>query len=138
MARPYLSGSSASIKDIVSATSLSFADSGKSIMLNHATGIAVTLPDPTKCKGFEVKVIVKIAPTSGNHTVATTVGAIKGSISAGAADDVADTSSGSNARINFVASNAVVGDYVKLLSDGANYYIVGGLGKVAAGITIDG
>ena len=36
MARPYLGGSTAGVKDIVSATSLSIADSGKSIMLKKS------------------------------------------------------------------------------------------------------
>ena len=59
-----------------------------------------------------------------------------GSVSAGAADDVADTSDGSDTTISFVGGSSVAGDWIKIVSDGTNYYIVGGLGKVAAGITI--
>ena len=39
-------------------------------------------------------------------------------------------------QVNFADGSAVVGDWIKLVCDGSAWYIVGGLGKVAAGITI--
>jgi len=134
MARTYLGGSSAGIKELTAASSLANADSGKVFLLNSATEFATTLPAPKK--GWEGTFIVKAAPSGANYTVVAPSGAILGSISAGAADDAADTSDGSDTTISFVDGEAVVGDYVKLVCDGTNYYIIGGLAKVAAGITI--
>ena len=134
MARTYLGGSSAGIKELTAASSLANADSGKVFLLNSATEFATTLPAPKK--GWEGTFIVKAAPSGANYTVVAPSGAILGSISAGAADDAADTSDGSDTTISFVDGEAVAGDYVKLVCDGTNYYIIGGLAKVAAGITI--
>lgn len=135
MARPYLGGSSAGIKELTVASTLSSADSGKVFMLNSATEFATTLPAPSNT-GWEATFIVKAAPSGANYTIVAPSGAILGSVSAGAADDVADTSDGSDTTISFIGGSSVAGDYVKLVSDGTNFYIVGGLGKVAAGITI--
>jgi len=104
-------------------------------MLNSSSEFATTLPAPSNI-GWEATFIVKGAPSGASYTVVTPSGAILGSVSAGAADDVADSSDGSDTIITFVDGSAVAGDYVKLVADGTNYYIVGGLGKVAAGITI--
>lgn len=134
MARTYLGGSSAGIKELTEASSLANADSGKIFFLNSATEFATTLPAPKK--GWEGTFIVKAAPSGASYTIVTPSGAILGSISAGAADDVADTSDGSDTTITFADGDAVVGDYVKLVCDGTNYYIIGGLAKVADGITI--
>ena len=135
MARPYLGGSSAGIKELTEASTLSSVDSGKVFMLNSATEFATTLPAPSNT-GWEATFIVKAAPSGANYTIVAPSGAILGSVSAGAADDVADTSDGSDTTISFIGGSSVAGDYVKLVSDGTNFYIVGGLGKVAAGITI--
>ena len=135
MARPYLGGSNAGIKELTATSTLSLADSGKVFMLNDATEFATTLPAPSN-KGWEGTFVVKAAPLGANYTIVTPSGAILGSVSAGAADDVADTSDGSDTTISFVGGSSVAGDYIKIVSDGTNYYIVGGLGKVAAGITI--
>ena len=135
MARPYLGGSSAGIKELTEASTLSSADSGKVFMLNSANEFATTLPAPSNT-GWEATFIVKAAPSGANYTIVAPSGAILGSVSAGAADDVADTSDGTDTTISFIGGSSVAGDYVKLVSDGTNFYIVGGLGKVAAGITI--
>jgi len=135
MARPYLGGTNAGIKELTATNTLHKADSGKMFMLNSATEFVTTLPAPSN-KGWEGTFVVKAAPAGADYRLSCPSGAIKGSISAGAADDVADTSDGSDTTILFKADNAVVGDYIKLVSDGTDYYIVGGLAKVAAGITI--
>jgi hypothetical protein len=135
MARPYLGGSSAGVKELTEASTLTVADSGKVFMLNATSEFATTLPAPSNI-GWEGTFIVKAAPSGASYTVVAPSGAVLGSVSAGAADDVADTSDGSDTTITFVDGSAVAGDYVKLVSDGTNYYIIAGLGKVAAGITI--
>jgi hypothetical protein len=135
MARPYIGGTSGGVKELTAASTLSIADSGKVFMLTSASEFATTLPAPSNT-GWEGTFIVKAAPSGASYTIVAPSGAILGSVSAGAADDVADTSDGSDTIITFVDGQAVEGDYIKLVSDGTNYYIVGGLGKVAAGITI--
>jgi hypothetical protein len=134
MARPYLGGTNAGVKELTATNTLHKADSGKMFMLNSATEFVTTLPAVSN-KGWEGTFVVKAAPSGADYRL-NCPGAIKGSISAGAADDVADTSDGSDTTISFKDGNAVVGDYIKLVSDGTNYYIVGGLAKLAAGITI--
>tara|TARA_R110000824_G_scaffold114532_7_gene265127 strand:- start:1212 stop:1622 length:411 start_codon:yes stop_codon:yes gene_type:complete len=135
MARPYLGGTNAGIKELTATNTLHKADSGKMFMLNSAAEFVTTLPAPSN-KGWEGTFVVKAAPSGADYRLSCPSGAIKGSISAGAADDVADTSDGSDTTITFKDGSAVVGDYIKLVSDGTDYYIVGGLAKVAAGITI--
>ena len=135
MARPYLGGSNAGIKELTAVSTLQIADSGKVFMLNSATEFATTLPAPSN-KGWEGTFMVKAAPSGANYTIVTPSGAILGSVPAGAAAGGADTSDGSDTIITFVDGSSVVGDYIKIVSDGTNYYIIGGLGKVAAGITI--
>ena len=87
MARTYLGGSSAGIKELTAASSLANADSGKIFFLNSATEFATTLPAPKK--GWEGTFIVKAAPDGADYTIVAPSGAILGSISAGAADDAA-------------------------------------------------
>ncbi len=58
MARPYLGGSTGGIKEISSATTLSLADSGKTILLSvGASAYTVTLPAVTN-KGWEATFIL--------------------------------------------------------------------------------
>ena len=135
MARPYLGGSSGGVKTLAASETLSMADSGKVFMLTATEEFATTLPAPSNT-GWEGTFVVKGAPSGASYTVVTPSAAILGNVSAGAADDVGDTSDGSDTTITFVDGSAVKGDYVKLVSDGSNYFILGGLGKVAAGITI--
>jgi len=126
-------------EDLTAASTLGSGDSGKVFFLNSATGFTTTLPDCSGNAGFHVTFVVKAAPSGANYVVSSASSSdyILGSVSAGAADDVADTSDGSDTNINFIDGQAVAGDYVKLVCDGSAWYIVGGLGKVAAGITIN-
>ena len=58
MARPYLGGSTGGIKEISSATTLSLADSGKTILLSEGSApYTVTLPAVTN-KGWEATFIL--------------------------------------------------------------------------------
>ena len=80
MARPYLGGSSAGIKELTEVSTLSSADSGKVFMLNSATEFATTLPAPSNT-GWEATFIVKAAPSSASYTIVAPSGAILGSVS---------------------------------------------------------
>ena len=132
MARPFLGGSSAGVKDLTAASTLSVADSGKVLFLNSSAEFATTLPAPSK--GLKFSFVVKAAPSGASYTIVTPSGAILGSCAQGNA--VPDMSDGSDTIITFVDGSAVVGDRIDLICDGTNYYIVGGLAKVGAGMTI--
>ena len=101
MARPYLGGSNAGIKELTATSTLSLADSGKVFMLNHTTEFATSLPAPRN-KGWEGTFVVKAAPSGANYTIVTPSVEILGSVSAGAAEDVADTSDSKNKTISHV------------------------------------
>ena len=125
-------------QDLTETSTLGSGDSGKIFFLNHATEFTTTLPACSGNAGFNVTFVVKDAPETDAYIVssASSTDYVLGSVSAGAVDDAADTSDGTDTQINFVAGSAVIGDWVKLVCDGSAWYIVGGLAKVAAGITI--
>ena len=125
-------------EDLTAASTLGSGDNGKIFFLNSATEFTTTLPACSGNAGYSVIFVIKAAPDGANYVVSSASSSdyVLGSLSAGAADDVADTSDGTDTQINFIDSEAVAGDWVKLVCDGSASYIVGGLGKVAAGITI--
>ena len=125
-------------EDLTETTSLTPGDSGKVFFLNSSTEFTVTLPSVADAgAGFNCKFIVKAAPDGANYVVSSASSSdyVLGSVDTGA-DSTADTSDGTDTQINFIDGSAVAGDWVKLVCDGSAWYIVGGLGKVAAGITI--
>ena len=125
-------------EDLTAASTLGSGDNGKIFFLNSATEFTTTLPACSGNAGYSATFVIKAAPSGANYVVscASSSDYVLGSLSAGAADDVADTSDGTDTQVNFVDGSAVVGDWIKLVCDGSAWYIVGGLGKVAAGITI--
>tara|TARA_R100001082_G_C4326366_1_gene143535 strand:- start:12 stop:437 length:426 start_codon:yes stop_codon:yes gene_type:complete len=125
-------------ESLTEAVTLSSGDSGKIYFLDSATEFTTTLPACSGNAGFSATFVVKSAPDGANYVVSSASSAdyVLGSVSAGAADDVADTSDGTDTQVNFIGGSSVAGDWIKLICDGSAWYIVGGLGKVAAGITI--
>jgi len=131
MARPYLGGSSAGVKALTASATLQKADSGKVITFtppSSAGALVVTLP---ACdKGIELKIIqisdydtavCKVLSAEGNNIV--------GGI-------MAQTGAGDNAGPNTdyieFGSGSVAGDYVSLISDGSNWYVVDSLSKLTS------
>lgn len=102
------------------ASTLTAADSGKTIFLNSATEFATTLPLPAA--GLRFSFIVKAAPVGTPYTVVTNGGAniIKG-MQFNAAGVAGDTGTADD-TITFVASSSVAGDRVDLVSDGTNWF----------------
>lgn len=102
------------------ASTLTAADSGKTIFLNSATEFATTLPLPAE--GLRFTFIVKAAPVGTSYTIVTNGGAniIKG-MQFNAAGAAGDTGTGDD-TISFVASSSVAGDRVDLVSDGTNWF----------------
>jgi hypothetical protein len=111
--------------EITTATdTLTAAECGKVIFLNSATEFATTLPTvSTVPAGCQFEFIVKAAASGANYTIVTgnsLENKIYGSMEvAGAVVACADEDT-----ITLVDGNAV-GDWVKVISDGANWYISG-------------
>jgi hypothetical protein len=102
------------------ASTLTAADSGRTIFLNSATEFVTTLPAPAS--GLKFTFIVKAAPVGANYTVVTNGGdnIIKGQ-QYNAAGNAGDTGTG-DGTISFVASSSVAGDRVEVISDGTNWF----------------
>jgi hypothetical protein len=108
------------VSTTTAASTLTAADSGKTIFLNSATEFATTLPLPAA--GLRFTFIVKAAPVGTAYTVVTNGGA---NIIVGqqynAAGAAGDTGTGDD-TITFVASSSVAGDRVELISDGTSWF----------------
>lgn len=102
------------------ASTLTAADSGRTVFLDSATEFATTLPLPAA--GLRFTFIVKSAPVGTPYTIVTNGGAniIKG-MQFNAAGAAGDTGTGDD-TISFVASSSVAGDRVDLVSDGTNWF----------------
>lgn len=130
-------GGLSTITALTSATTLTAADSGKTFLLNLATGFTVTLPANTTL-GFRAKFIVGIAPTTAYLIAAATIDTIGGSVlsSSGGAEDAeaaftADT-------VGFVANTAVPGDVIEVEILTATQIWARGTCSAAGGITFLG
>jgi uncharacterized protein GlcG (DUF336 family) len=108
------------VSTATAASTLTVADSGKTIFLNSATEFVTTLPLPAS--GLRFTFIVKAAPVGTAYTVVTNGGAniIKGQ-QYNAAGVAGDTGT-SDDTITFVASSSVAGDRVELISDGTSWF----------------
>lgn len=127
----------AAVEVLSAATTLTAADSGKTLFLNAGTEFATTLP--TAALGLRFTFIVTGAPSGASYTIVT-----PGSLQIifgkqhSAAGDAGDTeNTGGATTITFVDGQAVVGDRVELISDGTNWYAVA-FTSVAAGLTFTG
>lgn len=108
------------------------ADHNSTVFIDNATGFVTTLPAPIA--GFKCEVVIKTAPTSGNHTVvsASSANVIKG-LQNSVAGDAGDSGTADD-TISFVANQALPGDRVELRSDGTSWFAYA-TSKVAAAVT---
>ena len=113
-------------------STLTAADSGKTIFLNSATGFATTLPAPAA--GLTFRFVVTTAPTSGNHTIVTSGSAniIEGN--SFISPDQIGTPAVNEDSINFVANQAAIGDNCTLVSNGTSWF-VNAFARLTAGVT---
>ena len=114
-------------RTLTAATTLTEVDSGKTIFLNSTTEFAVTLPKPKG--GLNFTFVVKAAPSGASYTIATdsAQSIMYGQIyttNVTASSD-ADYNIIAASTITFTDSIAVVGDSVKLISDGTYWYVKG-------------
>ena len=79
--------------------------------------------------------IIKAAPSGANNTVVTNGGAdiMIGMVTCATADDLGQYDANADV-ITFVDSQSVVGDWVRVISDGTSWYFSGAC-HVAEGIT---
>ena len=118
--------------DLTATATLTPGDSGKVFFLNSATEFTTTLPSVSNAgAGFNVKFIVKAAPSSANYVISedgdndTNVIIVNG-ISELETDSTNDGVYNAGCTfINFIDSLAVAGDWVELLCDGTNWYATG-------------
>ena len=126
---------------LAAATTLTAKDSGKTFMLNLAGGFTVTLPTMGPgINGWAAKFIVKTAPTTAYILAAVTADAdtIKGNLNSSTGQTAAmDFETAGGDQVNFVANQAVAGDYIDLTTDGVNWYVEGSSTVIAA-LTITG
>lgn len=122
--------SSANVEVVTGANVITAAESGTTYFLNSATGFASTLPAPAA--GLRFTFIVTTIPTSGNDTIVTNGG---DNVIEGAADVLSTRVLASNEdSINIVASTALIGDRVDVISDGTSWFVTGFSGATG-GIT---
>jgi len=118
-------------KTVAATASLTAADSGKTIILDAAAGVTVTLP--TLADGLVFRVVVGAAFATSNWVVASAEGDnINGNINV---NNTLIQAIGED-QINFVATAENLGDYVDLVADSGNsQWLVFGVGFAAGSIT---
>lgn len=112
-------------RTLVAATTLTYGDSGRTLFLNLAGAFAVTLP---KVKaGLEIIFVIKTAPSGASYTINTSDGqpTMYGQVY------TTDINSGTDPDFNIIAASrftfvdgvSVVGDSMRMISDGTYWYI---------------
>lgn len=116
---------------LITTKTVSKEENGKTFYLTLAGGFTTTLPLPFR--GARYKFIVAVAPTT-SYVIVTNGGA---NLMYGMMEERAGTAGVAGAAqdtFNFVANNAIIGDYVIYESDGTKWYYHG-MVDVAAGNT---
>ncbi len=124
---------------LTAAYTVKVKESGTIFTLGTAGGFTVTLPTPVNNGGFSAKFIAIVAPTTAyiiaSGAADTMLGGFTTSEDAqGSVDSEVD---GGADQINFVATLAVISDWVEVISDGTNYYCTGHC-NVQDGLTLTG
>lgn len=142
MARPYLGGSSAGVKELTAASTLTPADSGKILMLNASAEFTTTLPTVSKAgAGWNCKIVVKAAPSGAAYVITEDTGSDTNVIITNGINELeVDTNddgpyNAGHTTITFADGVAVAGDYVEIFCDGTNFYATGQT-KADGGITL--
>ena len=106
---------------------------GKTFFLNSGTEFQSTLPTPAA--GLEYTFVVKAAPSGASYTIVShdDSNIIIGLVTCATADDLGANDDDADI-ITFVDGQAVVGDWIRVISDGTKWYFSGAC-KVAEGIT---
>ena len=128
--------------DLTATTSLTPGDSGKVFFLNSATEFTVTLPSVADAgAGFNIKFIVKAAPSSADYIITEKTSADTNIIvTNGIVELEVDTNTdglfnAGHTTISFADGVAVKGDWIEMLCDGINWYVKGAT-NADGGITL--
>lgn len=126
----------ANVEAIAADTTLTVEDSGKTFLLDNATGATITLPALATSNGFCAKFVVAAAFATDNWVIDSAEGDnINGSI-ADMGTTVAVVVASAEDQINFVASAETIGDWVEVVFDTDNSQIlVTGMCAQNGGIT---
>ena len=121
------------VENVTSTNSITAAETGKTFFLNSGTEFESTLPAPAA--GLEYTFIVKAAPSGASYEIKTNgdTDILIGLVTCATADDLGATDNDADV-ISFVGGSAVVGDWVRVVSDGTSWYFSGAC-KVAEAIT---
>lgn len=121
-------------KTVSAATTLTAADSGKTIILDAAAGATVTLP--ALADGLRFKFVVGAAFATSNWVIASAEGDNISGIIMDMGSTVAGVPAAAEDFINFVNSAETVGDWVELVCDyGNSQWLVTGACSANGGIT---
>ena len=123
----------ARVENVTSTNTITVAESGKTFFLNSGTEFVSTLPAPAA--GLEYTFIIKAAPASASYEIKTNgdTDILIGLVTCATSDDLGANDDNADV-ITFVDGQAVVGDWVRVVSDGTSWYFSGAC-KVAEGIT---
>ena len=137
MARPYMGGTSVSIKEITAATTLGNVDHGKTILMNAgADNVVITLP--ALAKGLEFTFVQTKASAGSTCRITPVGGKIIGYVSqqegenadATTADGLVSVLDGAdNKYVQLDKATGHLGDYIKIVCDGSDWYVIGGIGE---------
>lgn len=122
-------GGGATIEQLTAATTLTAADSGKTLILYAAAGKAITLP--AVAAGLKYRFVVGLAFATTAWTVTATTSVIQGTVVVNGASVLGEDEN----TITFAHAAEKVGDWVEIVSDGTNWYI-SGCGSAASSITL--
>jgi len=137
-------GGNAGVEVLDGAKSLVRGDSGKVFVFGSATGFTLTLPAVADAgNGWNAKFVVGTAPTSGNHVVteatASDTNILHGGIceaDVSAAASAAATAGTGATQVNFLASNANIGDFVEITAVNSLWVITSSMSQADASVTI--
>lgn len=123
--------SNGALQKLTASTTLTAADSGGVILFTPPSGAgALVITLPAHSEGLEFTIV----QASAYDTAACTVDSADGNDFLGNIDaqtGVGDNSAATDDKISF-GSATVAGDYVKLVSDGSQWIVVGSCSKVTA------
>ncbi len=119
----------------VGTNTLTINESGKLVVLNHATEFTTTLPAVSTASGVTYRFVLAVNPDTGVMDIKTDSGENK--IYGVAIVNGAVIPAEQEDTITFTSSAALIGDWVELTSDGTNWY-VSGQAAAATGIVFTG
>lgn len=115
-----------SIQEISAATTLTAADSGKTIILTGIVGYAITLPAPAA--GLKYKFIVQDLFATTDWVITATGAIMHGSVmELSTVQPVAAATT-----INLELAADTIGDWIQVESDGTNWYVSGAMAQAAS------